>query len=91
MTNEDIKTVALKNGFKLKVQDDGSLDLNPYVYDFARELAATQNELLFDLLQSHHWVVTKDTEKVVHMTVREVLNILDKNQDRLLGIGDTDD
>lgn len=30
-----IKRLALHVGFKLKKQDDGSLDLNDYVYDFA--------------------------------------------------------
>ena len=35
VSREVIKTLALKAGFKLKAQPDGSLDLNPYVYDFA--------------------------------------------------------
>lgn len=38
MRNEDIKKIALANGFKEKEQPDGSVDLNPYVYDFARVL-----------------------------------------------------
>lgn len=38
MTNEQIKEIALANGFKLKEQPDGEMDLNPYVYDFARAL-----------------------------------------------------
>jgi len=38
MTNEQIKDIALANGFKLKEQSDGTQDLNPYVYDFARVL-----------------------------------------------------
>ena len=33
-----IKAIALSSGFKLKEQPDGSMDLNPYVYDFARAL-----------------------------------------------------
>ena len=40
MTNQQIKEVALAAGFKLKQQPDGSQDLNPYVYDFARKLVA---------------------------------------------------
>ena len=36
MTNEQIKEIALANGFKLKEQPSGEMDLNPYVYDFAR-------------------------------------------------------
>ncbi len=38
MTNEKIKQIALANGFKLKEQPDGTMDLYPYVYEFAREL-----------------------------------------------------
>jgi hypothetical protein len=38
MTNEQIKRLALANGFKLKEQPDGRMDLNPYVYEFARSL-----------------------------------------------------
>ena len=38
ITNEQIKKIALENGFKLKDQPNGELDLNPYVYDFARAL-----------------------------------------------------
>lgn len=38
MTNEQIKEIALANGFKLKEQPNGEMDLNPYVYDFARAL-----------------------------------------------------
>lgn len=30
--------MALANGFKLKIQPDGSEDLNPYVYQFAEKL-----------------------------------------------------
>lgn len=38
MTKDQIKELALANGFKLKEQPDGSMDLNPYVYEFAFEL-----------------------------------------------------
>lgn len=46
MTEQEIKELALANGFKLKEQPDGQMDLNPYVYDFARALlqAAQQKE-----------------------------------------------
>lgn len=40
MINDRVKELALANGFKLKQQPDGSEDLNPYVYDFARALLA---------------------------------------------------
>jgi len=38
VTNDQIKEIALANGFKLKEQPSGEMDLNPYVYDFARAL-----------------------------------------------------
>ena len=38
MTNDDIKAIALANGFTLREQKDGSMDLNPYVYGFARAM-----------------------------------------------------
>lgn len=40
MNKQQIKELALGNGFKLKEQPDGSMDLNPYVYDFAAALKA---------------------------------------------------
>lgn len=45
ITDEQIKALALANGFKVKEQPDGSTDLNPYVYDFARKLIAVENSL----------------------------------------------
>jgi hypothetical protein len=42
MNKQRIKELALANGFKLKEQHDGVLDLNPYVYEFA---AAIEEEL----------------------------------------------
>ena len=38
MTNDQIKEIALVNGFKLKGQPSGEMDLNPYAYEFARAL-----------------------------------------------------
>ena len=43
MTNEQIKELALAYGFKLREQSDGNMDLNPYVYDFARVVFARQH------------------------------------------------
>lgn len=41
MNEQQIRELALANGFKLKTQSDSDLDLNPYVYDFARALMQT--------------------------------------------------
>lgn len=38
MNNARIQAILLANGFKLKDQGEGRLDLNPYVYDGARAL-----------------------------------------------------
>ena len=51
MTNDQIKEIALANGFKLKQQPSGEMDLNPYVYDFARALIDEHEHLKMD------WVV----------------------------------
>lgn len=42
MTNDQIRKLALENGFKLKKQPDGTEDLNPYVYAFARALISAR-------------------------------------------------
>ena len=44
MNKKKIKDLALSNGFKLKEQPSGEMDLNPYVYDFADALLAKANE-----------------------------------------------
>jgi hypothetical protein len=38
MTNDEVTRIALVTGFALKEQPDGSMALNPYVFDFARKL-----------------------------------------------------
>lgn len=38
MDVQTIKNLALANGFKLKEQIDGEMDLNPYVYAFANAI-----------------------------------------------------
>lgn len=43
MNNDQIKKLALENGFKVKQQPNGGEDLNPYVYDFARALLEAAN------------------------------------------------
>ena len=38
LTDEEIRETALANGFKLKIQKGGELDLKPYVYQFVRAI-----------------------------------------------------
>lgn len=49
MNKKQIKNLALSNGFKLKEQSSGEMDLNPYVYDFADALLAKANERVNEL------------------------------------------
>lgn len=39
-----IKELALENGFSLKLQSNGEMDLHPYVYDFARAVLLSARE-----------------------------------------------
>ena len=58
MDKNKIKKLALENGFKLKEQADGSIDLNPYVYDFVSSLftdAARHNTAMVRKLGSSKW------------------------------------
>jgi hypothetical protein len=52
VNNERIKEIALANGFKLKEQPNGEMDLNPYVYVFSRELLKVQHERIRVSLQN---------------------------------------
>lgn len=45
LTKDKVKQLALDNGFKLKQQPDGSMDLNPYVYQFAEEMQKVLNDV----------------------------------------------
>ena len=50
MNNEQIRKIALLYGFKLKEQPGGEMDLNPYVYDFARALMVLKDSNEFKSL-----------------------------------------
>lgn len=41
MEKDRIREIALAAGFQLKEQGDGSMDLHPYVFEFAGRLLAT--------------------------------------------------
>jgi hypothetical protein len=38
INKDNVKALALRNGFELKEQPDGRMDLNPYVYTFAQAI-----------------------------------------------------
>lgn len=44
MTNDEIRDLALSHGFTIRSQPDGAMDLNPYVYAFARALIKKERE-----------------------------------------------
>ena len=45
LTKDKVKQLALDNGFKLKQQPNGSMDLNPYVYQFAEAMQKVLNDV----------------------------------------------
>jgi hypothetical protein len=78
MNIEKIKELALANGFKLKEQADGSMDLNAYVYDFANSIEQAakveshKQAALYQFEINHfakaqaapEWISTEDKEPV---------------------------
>jgi hypothetical protein len=63
LEKNDIRKLALDNGFKLKSQEDGTMDLNPYVYEFAAALLKSKAPVP----TLANWRVTTDASKVVVM------------------------
>lgn len=58
MDKTQVRKLALESGFKLKEQGDGSMDLNPYVYDFVSSLftdAAKHNTAMVRKLGYSKW------------------------------------
>ena len=68
MNNERIKDIALANDFKLKEQPSGEIDLDPYVYDFARTLLLLKlGEITADMTD---FIDSKDMAESQHMLDR---------------------
>jgi len=65
MTNEEIKNLALENGFKLKEQADGSLDLNPYVYEFAVNLVFNELDKIIEDFEHHKPKTYEDAKWII--------------------------
>ena len=72
MTNDQIKEIALANGFKLKERPSGEMDLNPYVYEFAKALLRHQNRILFKEIKDYHPV-----------SISGCLGVVQRNLDKL--------
>lgn len=69
MNKQDIKQLALNNGFKLKEQPNGELDLNPYVYDFANALTRMGPKWVsiddIDLKEGDEWLCILHGNRIV--------------------------
>ena len=70
MTKAQIRELALANGFKLKKQPDGSMDLNPYVYQMmiallnaAREQATSKVDP-DDTADNYDWAIYEFTKSI---------------------------
>lgn len=63
MIKNDIQKLALANGFKLKEQADGSMALNPYVYEFAEALLKSQQSSQDAVMEN--WSVKVDGSYVI--------------------------
>lgn len=62
MDIQKIKELALANGFKLKEQASGNMDLNAYVYDFAN---AIEQEAKAQAVPEGFVLIKDDTKTVV--------------------------
>lgn len=65
MTKEEIRKLALECGFHLKMQDDGSKDLNSYVYQFAGKLCERVAQAGLDAHQALLAMISEDLRKVL--------------------------
>ena len=76
MNIKKIKELALTNGFKLKEQASGNMDLNAYVYDFANaielEIKAQAEKSLLEQFE----INAKLTEKIESMVTYDRLQQL---------------
>lgn len=66
MKKPEIKAILLENGFKLKDQGEGVMDLNPYVYTAVQAVLRREN-YRFDRLVE--WAKTQD-ERIAELTAR---------------------
>lgn len=87
MTNDQIKEIALANSFKLKEQPSGEMDLNPYVYEFARKLLSHQTEVMAQTVNDH-WCMTDDGEARKRDVLNSILDEMQEIKDKLSEVAD---
>ena len=79
MDIQKIKELALANGFKLKEQASGDIDLNAYVYDFAnaveREVKAQAEKSLLEQFEINAKLTEKIESMVTYDRLQELIEI----------------
>lgn len=79
MDIQEIKELALANGFKLKEQASGNMDLNAYVYDFAnaieREAKAQAEKALLEQFEINNKLVEQMENMVTYERLQELITI----------------
>lgn len=79
MDIQKIKELALANGFKLKEQASGNMDLNTYVYDFAnaieREAKAQSEKALLEQFEINNKLVEQMENMVTYERLQELIAI----------------
>ncbi len=70
MNKQQVKELALANGFKLKQQPSGEMDLNPYVYEFVDAFLAKANERVAEL-ELENSAIQSDNEKLAQKILPE--------------------
>ena len=73
MTDGEIIALALAHGFTLREQPDGSMDLNPYVHDFARALRAEVISEIRPLVDELRLMVNWRTHNAAVRCLRELV------------------
>ncbi|MEX5393783.1 hypothetical protein [Acinetobacter baumannii] len=85
MDKKIVKEIALANGFKLKEQPDGSLELNPYVYVFADKLVEHQQAKVEELQQENLRLAYGNTSYYNQAVKQnEIIDELQKRVDKAL-------
>ena len=79
MDIQKIKELALANGFKLKEQASGNIDLNAYVYDFANaielEIKAQAEKSLLEQFEINAKLAEKIESMVTYDRLQQLIEI----------------
>lgn len=72
LSRDDIRAIALSSGFKFRIQENGEMDLNDYVFDFADALLSKLN--IGDLVKRCKDLETKNVNlhEILSQTTGEI-------------------